>query len=316
MTAIVASCATRERDESAEDDAVADLVLRAADDDDGSIGHRLSLAPSGAPREDSRVATDRAVRRRLGHPESPCENAAAMSEAAPPPGLRPVPGSAKGRGRVTVDLSDVIDRGTRRRAGVFRRALRREASRLRDPRRIAAILLLSLTFAVVLSGLIARGEAGGADARAYWAGVRIWLNGGDPYHPTGPFLPYVYAPWMLPLFAPWALLPWDVAWFVWRVGTIVLLLWTIHWAYRRRPLTTAVIVAILGVPVRGEPRHRQHQPPADVDAVGRAVHRSAARWPPVGPGDLDEMGPGRLLADPPRPGETVGPRCGWPSPSG
>ena len=42
------------------------------------------------------------------------------------------------------------------------------------------------------------------------------MNGGDPYHPTGPFLPYVYAPWMLPLFAPWALLPWDVAWFVWR----------------------------------------------------------------------------------------------------
>ena len=55
-------------------------------------------------------------------------------------------------------------------------------------------------------------------------------------------------PWMLPLFAPWALLPWDVAWFVWRVGTILLLLWTIHWAYRRRPLTTAVIVAVLAFP--------------------------------------------------------------------
>ena len=171
-----------------------------------------------------------------------------MTESAPPPELRPVPGSARGRGRIIVDLSDVVDRATRRRAGVFRRALRREASRIRDPRRIAAILLLSLTFALILSGLIARGEAGGADARAYWAGVRIWLNGGDPYHPTGPFLPYVYAPWMLPLFAPWALLPWDVAWFVWRVGTILLLLWTIHWAYRRRPLTTAVIVTVLAFP--------------------------------------------------------------------
>jgi hypothetical protein len=53
---------------------------------------------------------------------------------------------------------------------------------------------------------------------------------------------------MLPLFAPWALLPWDVAWFVWRVGTILLLLWTIHWAYRRRPLTTAIIVASLAFP--------------------------------------------------------------------
>ena len=186
-----------------------------------------------------------------------------MSESEPPaesrtaetrpgggtPELRPVPGTARGRGRIVVDLADLVDRPTRRRAGVFRRALRREASRLRDPRRIAAVLLLSLTFALILSGLIARGEAGGADARAYWAGVRIWLNGGDPYHPTGPFLPYVYAPWMLPIFAPWALLPWDVAWFVWRVGTILLLLWTIHWAYRRRPLTTAVIVAVLAFPL-------------------------------------------------------------------
>ena len=171
-----------------------------------------------------------------------------MSDSAPPPGLRPVPGTARGRGRIVVDLADLLDKPTRRRAGVFRRALRREASRLRDPRRVAAVLLLSLTFALILSGLIARGDAGGADARAYWAGVRIWLNGGDPYHPTGPFLPYVYAPWMLPLFAPWALLPWDVAWFVWRVGTILLLLWTIHWAYRRRPLTTAVIVAVLAFP--------------------------------------------------------------------
>jgi hypothetical protein len=166
----------------------------------------------------------------------------------PDPELRPIPGSARGVGRIVVDLSDVVDRDTRRRAGVFRRALRREVSRVRDPRHIVAIVLLSITFALLLSGMIARGEAGGADARAYWAGVRIWLNGGDPYHPTGPFLPYVYAPWMLPLFTPWAALPWDVAWFAWRVGTILLLLWTIDWAYRRRPLTTAITVAALGFP--------------------------------------------------------------------
>ena len=166
----------------------------------------------------------------------------------PNPELRPVPGTSRGRGRLIVDLSDVLDRGTRRRAGVFRRALRREASRLRDPRRVAAVVLLSLTFALILSGMIARGEAGGADARAYWAGVRIWLNGGDPYHPTGPFLPYVYAPWMLPMFTPWAALPWDVAWFAWRVGTILVLLWTIDWAYHRRPLTTALIVVLLAFP--------------------------------------------------------------------
>jgi hypothetical protein len=126
--------------------------------------------------------------------------------------------------------------------------MRREASRLRDHRRVVAIVLLSVCFSLIAAVLIGRGEAAGADARAYWAGVRIWLNGGDPYHPTGPFLPYVYAPWMLPLFAPWALLPWDVAWVVWRGSTILLLLWTVHWAYHRRPLTTAIIVFLLGFP--------------------------------------------------------------------
>jgi len=145
-----------------------------------------------------------------------------------------------------VRLADeLIDRPTRRRAGVFRRALRREMSRVREPNRIAAILLLSLTFSILIAGLLVRGDAAGADARAYWAGVRIWLNGGDPYHPSGPFLPYVYAPWMLPLFAPWALLPWDVAWFAWRIGTVLAVLWTIHWAYRRRPFTTAALFAVL-----------------------------------------------------------------------
>lgn len=137
----------------------------------------------------------------------------------------------------------------RRRAGVFRRALRREVSRLRDPHRLLAMAILMVTGGVFAAGLIARGELAGADAHAYWAAVRIWLNGGDPYHPTGPFLPYVYAPWMLPLFVPWALLPWDVAWFVWRGGEILLLLWTIDWAYRRKPLPTALVLLILGFPI-------------------------------------------------------------------
>jgi hypothetical protein len=136
----------------------------------------------------------------------------------------------------------------RRRNAVLRRALRHEVSRIRDRRRILAMILLIITFGCIAAGLVARGEPAGADARAYWAAVRIWLGGGDPYRPTGPFLPYVYAPWMLPFFAPWALMPWDVAWFVWRGGTILGLLWTIHWAYSRRPLATAVTVALLGFP--------------------------------------------------------------------
>ena len=116
---------------------------------------------------------------------------------------------------------------------------------MRQPRHVAAIMLLGLVGGIGIAGLFARGELAGADARAYWAAVRIWLGGGDPYHPAGPFMPYVYAPWLLPAFVPWALLPWDVAWFTWRVANGVLLLWSIGWAFRLRPLATAVVVAVL-----------------------------------------------------------------------
>ena len=130
--------------------------------------------------------------------------------------------------------------------GVLRRTLRREATRLRQPRHLAAVLLLGIAGGLGIAALFARGELAGADARAYWAAVRIWLAGGDPYHPVGPFMPYVYVPWLLPAFVPWALLPWDVAWFAWRAANVVLLLWTIGWAYRIRPLATAVAVLFLG----------------------------------------------------------------------
>ncbi|MEI7743498.1 MAG: glycosyltransferase 87 family protein [Chloroflexota bacterium] len=135
------------------------------------------------------------------------------------------------------------------RAGVVRRALRREGARLRDPRRILAMALLIGFLALVLAGIVARADTGGSDAQAYWAAVRLWLEGGDPYHPTGPFLPYVYAPWMLPLFVPWALLPWDVAWFAWRGATLLVFLWSVRWAYGRRPLPTAVLIVILAIPI-------------------------------------------------------------------
>ncbi|HEY3335974.1 MAG TPA: glycosyltransferase family 87 protein [Candidatus Limnocylindrales bacterium] len=139
--------------------------------------------------------------------------------------------------------------GHARRAGVIRRALRRETVRIREPRRAVAMGLLIIAFALAIAGMTARGERAGADAQAYWAAVRMWLEGGNPYHPTGPFLPYVYAPWMLPLFAPWALLPWEVAWFAWRGATILLLLWSIRWAYARRPLPTAILVGLLAFPM-------------------------------------------------------------------
>jgi hypothetical protein len=148
-----------------------------------------------------------------------------------------------------MQASTVVQHEPGRRAGVIRRALRREATRIREPRRMLAMAILIIAFALAIAGMTARGDTAGADAQAYWAAVRIWLEGGDPYHPTGPFLPYVYAPWMLPLFAPWALLPWEVAWFAWRGTTILVLLWTIRWAYARRPLATAILVGLLSFPM-------------------------------------------------------------------
>ena len=140
-------------------------------------------------------------------------------------------------------------RPTLRRGQVFERALRRETSRLAQPRRLLAISLIALAAGLALAFLMARGELAGADARAYWAGVRIWLGGGDPYHPVEPFMPYPYAPWLLPVFTPWALLPWNVAWFFWRGLNVLLLLWSAEWAYRRHPLATAAVLAVLMVPI-------------------------------------------------------------------
>jgi len=114
---------------------------------------------------------------------------------------------------------------------------------------MVAILLLGLTGGLVLAFLFARGELAGSDARAYWVAVRMWLGGGDPYAATDPFLPYAYAPWTLYFFLPWALLPWSVAWFLWRTASIVLFCWSAAWAYERRPLATALLVAALAVPL-------------------------------------------------------------------
>ena len=142
-----------------------------------------------------------------------------------------------------------VDQPTRRRAGVFRRALHHEVKRIRDPRRLTMMIILGFVGGFVLACLLARGEAAGADTRAYWAAGRLWLDGGDPYHPSGPFMPYVYAPWMLPLFVPWSILPWDVAWFVWRGSTVIGLLWSVHWAYKSRPMTTAILLVLLAFPI-------------------------------------------------------------------
>lgn len=126
-------------------------------------------------------------------------------------------------------------------------------SRLTEPRRLVAIGLLGLAGGIVLALLWARGSLAGSDALAYWTAVHRWLSGEDIYQvppglyvaPSEGVLPYAYAPWSLYLFLPWALLPWDVAWFAWRAANMLLLGASVAWAYERRPLGTAVIVALL-----------------------------------------------------------------------
>jgi hypothetical protein len=114
---------------------------------------------------------------------------------------------------------------------------------------LVAIAIIVVSGAAVLAFLLARGELAGADARAYWGAVRIWIDGGDPMAPPSPYLPYVYFPWTLPIFVPWAALPWEVAWFLWRGINVVLLLWTASWAYRQHHLATAVLIAVLAAPI-------------------------------------------------------------------
>lgn len=126
-------------------------------------------------------------------------------------------------------------------------------ARLRDPRRLTAILLIAIAGGVVMAFLWARGPLAGSDAFAYWTAVQRWLSGQDIYQvipgldlpPSEGALPYAYAPWSLYVFLPFGLLPWEIAWFAWRVANIVLFAVTVAWAYERRPLGTAVLVALL-----------------------------------------------------------------------
>ena len=116
---------------------------------------------------------------------------------------------------------------------------------LRDPGRLLAMAILVACGAAIAVWVLARGDLVGADARAYWGGVRLWLGGGDPLDPPPPYMPYVYWSWSLPLFAPWAALPWETAWFVYRVFNVILFVWSVLWAYRQHPLATALLFLLI-----------------------------------------------------------------------
>jgi hypothetical protein len=114
--------------------------------------------------------------------------------------------------------------------------------------RRASWAIIGLTWIVLMAVMLWRGEAAGVDTLAYWLGTRTWLAGGDPYAGTCP-LCYAYAPWAVPLFAPWAIVPWPLAFGLWRATTIVGLACSTIWAARRRPVLTALLFVSLSVPI-------------------------------------------------------------------
>ena len=282
--------AARERHEPAEDDPVADLVLRAADDDDGSIGHRLTdsalvggrIPPDPRSRAPARSA-DGARRPRARMRRDGGRRRATRTPAGP--------GTARGRGRIVVDRPRWSTAPNAAAAGVFRRALRREMSRLRDPRRITAIVLLSLTFALLARRPARPWRVGRRRCPGVLGRRPDLAQRRRPVPPNGAVpavrLRAVDAPALRAVGDP-ALGRRVVR--LARVGTILLLLWTIHWAYRRRPLTTAVIFALLGFPFGANLDTGNINLPADADAVGRPVHRPTSGRAAVGARDLDEMG--------------------------
>ena len=115
--------------------------------------------------------------------------------------------------------------------------------------RRAAWVLIGLAFIGIVASFVVRGGAAGADFEVYWVATRTWLAGGDPYELPPDVLPYVYAPWGLPLFVPLALLPWDPAFVLWRSAILVGLLLSLRWAALRRPVSTAAVFAALAIPI-------------------------------------------------------------------
>lgn len=118
-----------------------------------------------------------------------------------------------------------------------------------DGVRRASWVAIALTLLAIVASFVVRGPAAGADFEVYWVAARTWLAGGDPYDLPAGVLPYVYAPWGLPLFVPWALLPWDLAFSLWRVMILGGLVVSLAWAARRRPAATAVVFIALAVPI-------------------------------------------------------------------
>ena len=266
MTAMRRVAAAGERDEAAQDDAVADLVLRAADDDDGSFGHEVAGSlhefwegyPGGGPsrarmparwptrklhtrRNSTRSPGRRGgagagvvdLSRRSGHPDPAARRRLPAGDAArgvapprPPPGPRDHPAE-----RDVLAAGGRHDRprrgGRGRRPGVLGRASGSGSTAATRTTRPARSCRTSTRRGCCRCSRRGRSCRGTSPGSCGAA------------------------------------------------ATILLLLWTVHWAYQPRPLTTAVIVALLAFPVGANLDTGNINLHAHADAVGGPVHRSA-----------------------------------------
>ena len=160
--------------------------------------------------------------------------------------------------------------------------------------------------------IIARGDLVGADARAYWGGVRLWLGGGDPLDPPPPYLPYVYWSWSLPLFAPWAALPWETAWFVYRGVNVLLFVWSVVVGLPAAPARDRAPRAPRHARAGSHARHGQHHAPVRPGHLGRALRGSATGRLPLGARRGAQVVPGPALPHPSAAHAPVGHRLGRP----
>ncbi|MDN5747776.1 MAG: DUF2029 domain-containing protein [Pseudonocardia sp.] len=107
---------------------------------------------------------------------------------------------------------------------------------LRRPRRVLPVTVPLL--ALVLAGLVVHTGGRHIDLEVYRFGVQAWLSGGDMYGPLPETagriaLPFIYPPFAALLLAPFALVPWVVAW-VGLLALSVLALGTTLYVVARR----------------------------------------------------------------------------------
>jgi hypothetical protein len=105
--------------------------------------------------------------------------------------------------------------------------------RLPGPRKIA-LSLFGLFFFVAAVALVRTTVAVSNDFRVFWAAADAVWNGTSPYDiSTGQGMVFKYPPWILPVFMPFGLMPYEAAKWAWGLLEVLSLAASISWLIRR-----------------------------------------------------------------------------------